>query len=74
MQEMEQLANAARGLPPDQNSLHRLKALGNSGINIPVNNTSGKGSLPVYAAQANNTTMLTKQNHTDSELTNATIH
>lgn len=42
MQEMEQLANAARGLPPDQNSLHRLKALGNSGINIPMNNTSGK--------------------------------
>ncbi|KAL0862840.1 hypothetical protein Bca101_041958 [Brassica carinata] len=33
MHEMEQLANASRGLPPDGNSLNKLMALSNSGIN-----------------------------------------
>ncbi|VVB17658.1 unnamed protein product [Arabis nemorensis] len=78
MQEMEQLANAARGLPPDRNSLNKLMALRNTGINIPMNNMgSGQGSLPGSQAAAfaltNYQTMLMKQNHLNSEPTNATI-
>jgi hypothetical protein len=77
MQEMEQLA-AARGLPPDRNSLNKLMALRNSGINIPMNNMSGQGSLPGSAQAAafaltNYQSMLMKQNHLNSDLNNTTI-
>lgn len=75
---MEQLANAVRGLPPDRNSLNKLMALRNTGINIPMNNMGGgQGSLPGSQAAAfalsNYQTMLMKQNHLNSEPTNATI-
>ncbi|CAH2043907.1 unnamed protein product [Thlaspi arvense] len=78
MQEMEQLANAARGLPPDRNSLNKLMAMRNSGINIPMNSISGQGSLNGSAQAAafaltNYQTMLMKQNHLNSEPNNATI-
>ncbi|EOA14591.1 hypothetical protein CARUB_v10027841mg [Capsella rubella] len=77
-QEMEQLANAARGLPPDRNSLNKLMALRNSGINIPMNNMSGQGALPGSAqaaafALSNYQTMLMKQNHLNSDPNNTTI-
>lgn len=75
---MEQLANAARGLPPDRNSLNKLMALRNSGINIPMNNMSGQGSLPGSAQAAafaltNYQTMLMKQSHLNSDPNNTTI-
>ncbi|ESQ31722.1 hypothetical protein EUTSA_v10003661mg [Eutrema salsugineum] len=74
MQEMEQIANAARGLPPDRNSLNKLMALRNSGIHLPMSNMSGQGSLPGGGfALTNYQTMLMKQNHLSSEPTNATI-
>ncbi|CAL9244555.1 unnamed protein product [Arabidopsis halleri] len=78
MQEMEQLANAARGLPPDRSSLNKLMALRNSGINIPMNNMSGQGTLPGSAQAAafaltNYQTMLMKQNHLNSDPNNTTI-
>ncbi|CAN8251928.1 unnamed protein product [Cochlearia groenlandica] len=78
MQEMEQLANAARGLPPDRNSLNKLMALRNSGINIPMSNMAGQGSLPsspqaAAFALTNYQTMLMKQNQMNSEPNNATI-
>lgn len=79
MQEMEQLANAARGLPPDRNSLNKLMALRNSGNNIPMNNMGGgQGVLPGSAQAAafaltNYQTMLMKQNHLNSDPNNATI-
>ncbi|KAL0692187.1 hypothetical protein Bca4012_059367 [Brassica carinata] len=68
MQEMEQAANDARGLPPDRNSLNKLMTLRN-------NNMNGHGSLPGSAQAAafaltNYQTMLMKQN---AEQTNATL-
>ncbi|KAG2240040.1 hypothetical protein Bca52824_091160 [Brassica carinata] len=51
---------------PDQNSLNKLVALGNSGINKPMNNRSGQESLLVSPAQANYQTMLTKQNRANA--------
>ena len=80
MQEIEQLANAAGGHPPDRNSLNKLMALRNAGINIPMNSESGQGSFPGSPQAAafgltNYQTMLMKQNHPKAEQpTNATIH
>uniref|UniRef100_A0A1J3I7R9 Putative transcriptional regulator SLK2 n=1 Tax=Noccaea caerulescens TaxID=107243 RepID=A0A1J3I7R9_NOCCA len=80
MQEMDHLANAARGLPPDRNSFNKLMALRNSGMNIPMNNNmSGQGSLPGSAPAAaafaltNYQSMLMKQSHLNSEPNNATM-
>ncbi|KAF3542018.1 hypothetical protein F2Q69_00025261 [Brassica cretica] len=67
MQEMEQAANAAQGLPPDRNSLNKLMALRNN------NNMNGQGSAQAAAAAfalTNYQTMLMKQNQ---EQTNGTL-
>ncbi|KAF8082047.1 hypothetical protein N665_0851s0016 [Sinapis alba] len=65
MQEMEQVTNDARGLPPDRNSLNKLMALRN---NIPMN---GQGSAQAAAfALTNYQTMLMKQN---AEQTNGAV-
>ncbi|RID76836.1 hypothetical protein BRARA_B03787 [Brassica rapa] len=65
MQEMEQVANAAQGLPPDRNSLNKLMALRNN------NNMNGQGSAQAAAfALTNYQTMLMKQNQ---EQTNGTL-
>ncbi|KAL0677808.1 hypothetical protein Bca4012_005789 [Brassica carinata] len=79
MQEIEQLANAAGGHPPDRNSLNKLMALRNAGINIPMNSESGQDLFGSPQAAAfgltNYQTMLMKQNHPKAEQpTNATIH
>ncbi|KAH0852963.1 hypothetical protein HID58_093595, partial [Brassica napus] len=61
MQEMEQVANAAQGLPPDRNSLNKLMALRNN------NNMNGQGSAQAAAFALTNSDHANEQNQEQTQ-------